>query len=456
MKITLDTKIKLVGLGLVPWTRLGLQKWLPDYAIASLYGWDMPSSDELPTVYALSDKCQPVPVVKPLNTQSLIRTSEFQELLDKELPGYDILTYKPVSIPAHLQKRKFLMVDPRFTRQYENKVWFRRTFQDRCRFPSFAILQRQELQPTEACFEQLQAGRAGFVLQDEQLSGGKGTFIIRTFQDYVAALENLKLVSQHQQVVVSELVRGKRERSIQACVTADGVITGPLQRQIIAHPDLTNTAMPHGDKFSGAQILIEDQETALHQQARQTAQIIGQELRKDGYRGIFGVDFLLSEDDELYVIEVNPRITGVTPLLTAMFGVNEGVPFYLLHVLELGGYDYEVTDKTATFDKEGSLLVLHSLSNDPVHIKKTLSSGTYRLAGQEIVLKDRSLDMSKLGADEFIVQEYMPPSMIVKPGGRLLTLQFATKVLDENSNKWYNNTDLMLRRVREAIKTEAI
>ena len=228
MKIRFDNNIKIAGIGMVPWTRLGPEQWLPRYKIASLYGWDVPAKVGVPEVIGLADR-GPIPELPRVNTASLLKTPEFQALLNTELPGYDLLTYKPVTLPAALHDRKLLSTDPSFTERYENKVWFRQRFASDIVFPKFYVYQRSDLNASPEYFSQLLAGRQSVVLQDEQLSGGKGTFIIATYEQYRSALDALNRVSQHSQVVISDLVVNAQERSMQACVTASGVFVGPLQ-----------------------------------------------------------------------------------------------------------------------------------------------------------------------------------------------------------------------------------
>lgn len=452
MKVTYDRAIKIVGIGLVSWNRLGPEQWLPEYAIASLHGSDMATLPNTPPVFSLPQGLKLVPT----NTADLVKVASFRDILENKLPEHAILTYKPITVPTELHHRKFLMVDPKFTSMYENKVHFRQKFSENLSFPSFVIHERSDLSPAHETYHQIMDGREAVVLQDEMLSGGKGTFIVTNEDSYKRALEGLASRSKSKRVVVSDLVPEARERSIQCCVTEQGVFTGPLQRQIIAHPDITNTAIPAADKFGGAQILLEDQDTDLHLQAQQMAQVIGKDLHNSGYRGIFGIDMLLGSDDKLYLIEINPRITGVTPLLTALYRGQEGVPFYLLHLLELGQYPYKITDTSATFDKEGSILVIHSHQNHDVILEQTPPSGTYKVENGELHLMRSSIDLNSLGTEEFVLQEYMPPGIIIKAGTRLVTLQFKQKVLDESTNLWYNNIDKVISVVRASITTRPI
>lgn len=436
---------------MVPWTRLGPEAWLPKYKIASLYGWDLPSGNGLPEVVALTDLTAETPQLKKLNTQELLKTKQFQDIIQNKLAGYSFFTYKPVVIPKILSDRTFMMVDKKFTELFENKVEFRELLKDSVRFPDYVILERSQLQKTEAMYLKLLAGRNALVIQDEQLSGAKGTFIVHSYEEYTKALSSLDVLSHSSRVVVSSLIEGAKERTIQCCVTKDGVVTGPLQRQIVANPLLANMSMAEGDKFCGVQILEQDQNTPLHQEMERTAQIIGSKLKQRGYRGIFGIDFLIDASNELFVLEVNARITGATPLLTAISGYADIVPFYLLHLLELGGFSYQITDTNTGPAQDGALLVLHSLEKVPVEIVSIPKSGTYTLKQNKLTRVSDNIVLGRLKEGEFIIQAYMPPHMKIKPGGRFLTLQFKAQVLDENTDQLYNTTDTVIRSIYEQI-----
>lgn len=456
MKINFDKDLHLAGIGVVPWPRLGPELWLKNYTIASFWGWDIDNLPSTPTNYVFS---RSYPGIKPakVNTPLLFGLDQFCDFLDEKLPDWDLMTYRPVSeIPSRLKNRKILMVDPDFTDKYENKAWFRDQFRDLVNFPKFRILERAGLTGDRLEFDGLLAGQAGFVIQDERLSGGKGTFVVRTLEEYRTALADLHDYSKSRRVVVSRVVEGARERSIQACVSRYGVFTGPLQRQIIAHPFLANLSVASGDKFCGAVVSREDQGGAAHQAATEVAQLIGQRLYQEGFRGIFGVDFLLDATGELFTLEVNPRITGVTPLLASIFEKSGGVPFYLLHLLELGNYDYTIEDDATRWSGEGSMILLHSLESVPVRIAQHPPTGTYKLRGEEVVQVSRNYHLANLKPDEFVLKGYASTGSRIKPGGRQVMLEFGQPIVDNETDKLYDGVVDTIKAVRRAIKTEIV
>lgn len=453
MKLKYDNTLKIVGLGISPWPRLGPEKWFKNYKILSLYGWDIADTNK-PKVYSLVETLQKEPKLKKLNTQNLINNSYFRDLLDKHAPEHYILTYKPVDAPEELSERKFLAVDKEFTKIFENKAVFRRLMGKKINFPEFEILDFEKLLKTRQCYESILNKKLEFVIQDESLSGGKGTFVVRSYADYTKAVDSLNKLSHGNRVVVSVLVNKPKEFSIQACVTKHGVLCGPLQQQLVANKELANLSVVSGDKFCAIQVDPRLQNTKHHQEAINAARKIGQTLKEKNYHGIFGVDFLLDEEDKLYVLEVNPRITGATPLLTSLDEARNTIPFYQLHILELIGADYEIIDGSYSYETTGSLMILHSQSNETSRIVSLPSSGTYRVEQNNLMKVNDSIDLLTTKGDEFIIEEYMPKSMNIKPGNRLMVVK--TRSLVIKGNDLNDDTKKMIAVLYDNVKLSQV
>jgi hypothetical protein len=449
MKVLFDNSLKVAGLALVPWNRLGPENWLPNYKIASLYDWGGADSHDLPDIFTVdSDKV--TSKLDRFNTTSLLKTSEFEDLLKTNLSGYDLLTYRPVRIPDSMSSFRFLMSDTVTAQSYENKVEFRSRLKGELAFPEFEISSIAELESVNTPYIYFKDKWGKFIIQDEKMSGSKGSFVITSPGDYDNALSILVRQGTDRRLVISALVEEAVEFSIQGCATNNGVFLGPLQRQIIKHELLCNPSL-EGDKFCGAAILKSDQNTDLHNEVQKSAEIIGQHLLKDGYRGVFGVDFLQGQSGKLYPLEVNPRLTGVTPLLNALYS-EEHVPFSLLHILELGGYDYQITDKTVNFESEGGMLIVHSLKPDATKVKETLKSGTYSLEDMQIKRQSGQVKLKNLNDNEFIVQNIVAKDMSIKPGGRLAAVYFNRNIIDKNTNKLYNDILNVAQMIQDNIE----
>lgn len=418
MHVVFDRTIPVAGIGLVPWGRLGPERWLTNYEIASLYGWDIALSDA-PSVHALADVDPDVNLTQ-LSTQCLLENRQFQTILQTELPHHNMLTYKPVKAPAALRNLSFLAFDQKLASRLENKAQFRTLMQDLdVPFPAFKIYERAMLEGFTA--KDILIGRDEVILQDDTLSGGRGTFVVHDDNSLQAALEAIGRMGGGSHVVVSERIVGAFERSVQAVVTRRGVFVGPLQKQIIGHPLLSNLAVADGDRFCGAEISARDRYAASYDDIRAYALKIGERIQAMGYRGIFGLDCLVSESGQIYVLEINPRITGATPLLTMLHREGEDIPFYLLHILELLDAPYEIPDAAVNPEpSEGSLLVLHSLAQATMRIVSSPRSGLYDANSSAFLEEQLRLD-AVTDVNQVLLQQYTPPHMTIKPGGRLMT-----------------------------------
>jgi hypothetical protein len=448
MQIQYDKNLKIAGIGLVPWSRLGPEKWFENYRIASLYGWDA-AIEGGPQVTALHDTNPNVHLTR-LNTQRLIDEPDFQRILRSQFSEYSLLTYKPVQPPAGLQDFRFIASNQTLAPQLENKVAFRRLMRhENIPFPAYSVYERQALKAADA--SKLLNGRESAVLQDERLSGGKGTFVIRDESSLAYALESLERMQGGAQVVVSDRILSAHERSVQCCVTRYGVFVGPLQKQIIANPLLANMDVADGDKFCGAEITPHDAYGAAYDEIKGYATRIGQKIMDRGYRGIFSVDCLLDAQGTVYILEINPRITGITPLLTMLYREGQDIPFYLLHILELLGVDYSITDDYIDpIGPEGSLLILHAQHSEAMQLVSSPASGLYDV--DTVQLQAPAIGFS--GPDQLLVQRYVP-NLVVKPGGRLLAAYTNGRVLDD-ADDLLPATQKYIREIMNKVEVKTI
>ena len=69
----------------------------------------------------------------------------------------------------------------------------------------------------------------------------------------------------------------------------------------------------------------------------------GKQLRKEGYRGYFELDFLIDQDTkEVYLGELNPRITGASSMTNHAAFAHADVPLFLFHLLEFSGVPFDI------------------------------------------------------------------------------------------------------------------
>ncbi|MFZ2544926.1 MAG: ATP-grasp domain-containing protein [Candidatus Saccharimonadales bacterium] len=442
MKVRYDSTQKIMGIGLVPWSRLGPYLWFSNYKIASLYEWDVDIKDA-PEVIALNtaDRTVELPY---LNTPSMLANPTFQKLLIDNFKDTAVLAYKSVEVPEIIKENgmRFLTNDTELAHSLENKAYFRRHFSSLgINFPKYRIYDNHPLVASDNVLNDFLAGDTEVVVQDAQLGGGKGTFMVSDMPTLQYCFESLIKLKSTGTLVVSKKINSAHERSVQCVATRYGVFVGPLQKQIIAHPLLANLNVPNGDKFCGIELNSNDAYSDSYPEIKKTAEKIGEELITLGYKGIFGLDCLVDESGDVYILEINPRITGATPLLTMLYRKDEDIPFYLLHILELTGADYEIEDASIPkIQPIGSLLMAHALNNETKKVTGSVKSGLY---DTQLNYRKAAIHFDETDDKQILLQQYIPPSFKLKPGGRTSCIFTNYPVLSDDDSLSENTISLI-------------
>ena len=450
MKIQYDKTLPIAGIGIHPSMRWGPQLWFRDYQVASLIDdldWQSYSLER----YAGQGYYQ-----GKYNTQELLCDPLFREMLRRYFKGRTILTYKPVVAPDELMDYNIRFIPDvsmlELSKQFENKALFRRLFTDsEINLAPYSIYTWRELVQMDDR-SNLLAGRKKIVVQDATSSGGKGTFIVSNVSSFDKVIACMRPIDKlNHEVVVSDYVDRAVERSIQGVVTRYGVFIGPVQRQLVVHPQLTNAVVPGAELFCGVEIRKADQQGWVVEEMTHNAQVIGKKLQQSGYRGIFGVDSLVTHE-AVYTLEVNARITGATPLLTVNYDAHRRhIPFYLLHILELTGVDYTIEDTRHANDYDDcSLIIPHFMGQKPVKLIESLKMGLYDL-DVNFIQPGFAFDTERKLSGQAIIQDYGMVGKEVNPGKRLASIflkQPATTpegrltpevghLLDQTTTYWY-------------------
>ncbi len=125
----------------------------------------------------------------------------------------------------------------------------------------------------------------------------------------------------------------------EACVTRHGTIVGPLMTELVGFSALT----PYRGGWCGNEVLAESFSSSVRATARKMTVAFGEELRKLGYRGYFELDFLRDLDtNELYLGEVNPRLTGASAMTNLAAFAHADAPLFLFHLLEFSDVEFEL------------------------------------------------------------------------------------------------------------------
>ncbi|MDT8991950.1 biotin carboxylase [Curvibacter sp. APW13] len=262
---------------------------------------------------------------------------------------------------------------------------------------------------------------------------GKTTFFISDEQDYLrvaAAIEAERTV---------KIMRRVRcvGTAIEACATRWGTFVGPLLKELIGQSALT----PYAGGWCGNENHQGAFDMTTRRAVQRKTQAIGQALYERGYRGTFEIDYLIDLDSaEVYLGELNPRLTGVTTLTNTSEFTHQQLPLLLFHLLE---YDPQV-DLRMDVDafneavlRDGaqgisSQLILKHTRESLETIKAAPPSGVYRLDdhGALQLRKTSSLRSDACAPDEAFVLRILRPHDLAYRGADLAIL-FANEPLSD-------------------------
>lgn len=185
-----------------------------------------------------------------------------------------------------------------------------------------------------------------------------------------------------------------RGSAIEACVTQHGTIVAPLMTELVGFKELT----PYKGGWCGNEIYADAFTPSIRKKARKYTQQFGDQLRKAGYKGYFELDFLIDQDNgELYLGELNPRITGASSITNhAVFALSD-MPLLLFHLMEWMNQPYKLNVnginnrwfKPENIDTWGQLIIKYTGTNVQI-ITKAPRSGIY------IMNDDGSIEFSRM------------------------------------------------------------
>ena len=139
--------------------------------------------------------------------------------------------------------------------------------------------------------------------------------------------------------------------------------------------------------------------------ATQLVRRLGDRLAKEGYRGFFEVDVLVDTDtDEVYLGELNPRISGASSITNVTAGAYADVPLFLFHILEYMNVDFDLDvdeinerwEELASADV-WSQMVMKETDDIVQRLTATPRTGQYSLdASGALVFRRAALDWHQL------------------------------------------------------------
>ncbi len=199
------------------------------------------------------------------------------------------------------------------------------------------------------------------VIQTPYGDSGHTTFFISNEQEF--ELHKEEIIKEKEVKIMKRI--NCYGTAIEGCVTKHGTLVSPLMTELVGFKELT----PYKGGWCGNEIYPNAFNADIREKATKYTQLFGDQLRKEGYKGYFELDFLIDQDNgEIYLGELNPRISGVSSLTNhAKFAMTD-VPLFLFHMLEWLEIPYEIDvneltnrwAKAENLDSWGQLVIKHT------------------------------------------------------------------------------------------------
>lgn len=250
------------------------------------------------------------------------------------------------------------------------------------------------------------------VLQSAFGDSGHTTFFIKSELDFKR--HEHEVVGQGEIKIMKRIhCRGS---AIEACATKNGTIVGPLMTELVGFKELT----PYRGGWCGNEIFPTAFSKKVRDQARAYTFQFGEQLKEEGYRGYFELDFLIdTKSKEIYLGELNPRITGASSITNHAAFAHADAPLFLFHLLEFSDVPFdldieELNDRWADSENidSWSQMVIKHVDDSVDIVTEAPESGIWRLLDDGRVEYDR-FDYHRRAVDSETEAFFL---RILKPG----------------------------------------
>ncbi|MBW6440801.1 ATP-grasp domain-containing protein [Patescibacteria group bacterium] len=290
------------------------------------------------------------------------------------------------------------------------------------------------------------SGKHKFVLQLPRGHAGNSTFLIKNENDF----KNLSEKYKNRTVKVSKYFKGETY-TINACVVGNKILISKPIFQITGFSLYNKNSFGGtcGNDYAYPKKLSRVQRKKIFDYTNK----IGNYINKLGYRGIFGLDFVVS-GGIVNLIEINPRIIGSMSLFTKLQIQSKQPPFLLLSILEfinpvkIRSTSFEEWDKEDCF--VASQLMLRNTKNKSIEIIKSIQSGIYEMKGNRLFYKEKVYSTErKLGVEEFLVQ-CSSIGRLVSSDLEYANIQFGHGIMENDNIKMED--EVIINKVLDSIK----
>ncbi len=290
----------------------------------------------------------------------------------------------------------------------------------------------------ETTFSEARDGLGGpFVVQPPVGSSGENTYFVTKEADFDSARVAL---GSHQRVKLSKYIpvpslngHGvvlKTSQGLHSLAVCPSV-------QIVGVHGCTDRAEIYcGNDFSAAASVSK----SVRDEICTIMENVGRYMGSKGFLGVFGMDFLLNQE-EVLALEINPRFQGSTMMLSLLQLDREEIPLSALHVMQFMGLIeafprnlLEQLNRMYRTPYTGAHLIVHSLEENSCRIEHNLKPGVHTLVGETIRrIRNGTTYRDLESPEEWCIIDNLPlQSTEIFKEARFAMIQTRNSILDSN------------------------
>ncbi|WKZ31197.1 MAG: ATP-grasp domain-containing protein [Candidatus Dojkabacteria bacterium] len=285
------------------------------------------------------------------------------------------------------------------------------------------------------------------VVQFDRGHTGSGTLFIKSESQF----NEVKDEFPNRVARIAKMIEGEAW-TLNACVTRFGIAYGGLCKQITGIPELTSEA---GGTVGNDWTQVSGLSQEMLQQIGELTERVGELMAADGYKGLFGLDLIITPNNELYLIEINARQPASTGMHSKLMLQSEQIPLIAFHIAEFAfkGDEQYLAFINQTFNKQfnedkishfiksqnhtslsslnASQIIIRNKSGKDLKIKDAIPAGEYNSSLEKA---GENYSISEIDRANFILL-HTAQGQEVSPGSEIARIQAPESVLDGDNLK---------------------
>lgn len=445
----------LIGLGPTAWPRIINAYYFPKFRM--LVANDSQDNEYIRqegfSVYSQKQVDKYIKIA-PITPGNIISTDIAKTYLSKINEPFKFIVYKSMGKFEEICKEngwEFVGNKREIRDKYENKKYFKELLRElgvrtipgdnyKIEDLNFSVI--KEYQKKYSC------KKVVLQIAEATWGGGTGTFFIETEEDYNTyqkrtneLFEKLKDTEKRIETVnVAPFIEGISS-SVPCCATKYGTFVGSIQTQLVDVPEVGAKLSSRSGVYSGHDWVVNEFSEKSQNQAEKIAKAFGDFIYKEGYKGIFGIDLITTEDGEVWPVECNPRETDAFPVILMLQMEKGAIPFQVFHNLEHLDIPYEIdfeeVNKTYKNKYVASQLLMYNKSTKTTVDRKLVKAGVYKLNGDKIdFVREGFATWHLENEGEFLITEDVNKNVgtVYDPHERVLRFVCRGQMVDKAGN----------------------